>query len=108
MTISHDAYGSYFLTGVILSLAIMWLTFIVAMAKGVDISTRRFGMLAGVTPAALFLILPYWLVPVSVYSKILMTILAPLAGIGQWLLLENLSKTLWGAKKRGKKQPFDQ
>ena len=103
MTISPDAYESYLLTGVILSLAIVWLTFIVAMAKGVDIGTRRFGMLAGMGPVFLFVILPFWFVPVSVYWKILMTVLAPLAGISQAVLLDNLNKALWGAKRKGKK-----
>jgi hypothetical protein len=99
MTVSYETYGNYILVGTGLMLVAIISVSLVARAKGVDISTRRFGISTGVLPALIFLVLPFWFTPASIYWKLLMTICAPFAGVANYLLLDVFNKALWGKQR---------
>jgi len=91
---SGEAFGNLLVLLVFIALIIVGVIFIIAHKNGVDVTQRMFQLKVGISGAIIFVIVPLCLSDLTIEWKIIGSIAALAAGIGNYFAVDRLQQVL--------------
>jgi hypothetical protein len=92
MTAEGNSISNILGVGVVLSVFVIIVIYVIAYKKGIDLSSGKCVISIGLGCLIVFCILPLWLTNMPIYLKIIITIASVAAGISNFFVVDKVSK----------------
>ncbi len=93
---SGEAFGNLLVLDAFVSIPLIFAAILIANRRGVDVTARRFQVKAIIACAIIFLIIPFSLCDLSLWSKIEGIALSLAVGVGNYIGIGKMRRVLWG------------
>lgn len=97
--LSGEGFGNWLVCAVIISILISFLVVYFANRRGINIESNRFQILLVSSLVLTLIFLPFWLTDLGIRWKLIITVVAILVGIGNYVFISRIQKTLSSISK---------
>ena len=100
--LSGKGFGNWLILAVIISVAVSFIAVVVARRMRVDITKFSFQMPLIMALVLFLIMIPFWLTEIDMMSKIIVSIIAILVGVVNYLFLNKAQAFFTGIKNKDK------